>query len=102
MSLPGREAVVSQLLSLTLECADCGRTRMRKPHELRRFGITDATRLSEVSSRLFCATCRNDGLPGRNITVQAAFATDMDRIRAEAYAINNREALYSARRAKGA
>lgn len=102
MSLPGREAVVSQVLSLTIECADCGRTRVRKPGDLRRFGISDATRLSEISSRLFCAACRDEGMPGRNVTVQAAFSTDMDRVRAEAYLINTREALYSARRAKGA
>lgn len=102
MTIPGREATLSQVLSLTIECVDCGRIRIRKPIEMRRFGIGDATRLSEVSSRLFCVACRAEGLPGRHITLQAAFSTELNRLRAEAYLINSRESLGLARRAKGA
>lgn len=102
MAFPGKEAVVSQVVSLTIECVDCGRIRVRKPSELRRHGINEATRLSEVSSRLVCSGCREDGLPGRHLSVQAAFATYLDQVNAEAYLINSRAALYSERRAKGA
>ena len=102
MSFPGKEAVVSQVLSLTLECVNCGRTRLKKPSELRRFGIGDATRLSDVSVRLYCQGCRETGDPDRNITVRAVFARELDRERAEAQGIRDREALYMARRARGA
>lgn len=102
MSFPGKEAVVSQVISLTFECVNCGRTRLKKPSDLRRFGIGDATRLADVSARLFCQGCREAGDPDRNITVRAAFARELDRERAEARRIRDREVLYSARRAKGA
>lgn len=102
MYFPGKEAVVSQVISLTIECVDCGRTRLRKPNDLKRFGIVGATPISEVSSRLYCGGCREEGNPGRNVTVQANFANPNDRERAEAFLINSREALYLARRAKRA
>lgn len=99
---PGKQAVVSQVVSLTLECANCGRTRVRKPAELRRFGITGETPLADVSCRLYCQACRQEGDDDRNITVRAAFANQLDRERAEAQRIRGREALYAARRARGA
>lgn len=102
MTFPGKGAVVSQVLSLTLECANCGRIRVRKPADLRRFGITGETPISDVSCRLYCHTCRLEGDDDRNITVRAAFANQLDRERAEAHRLRGREALYAARRARGA
>ncbi|HEV7253846.1 MAG TPA: hypothetical protein VGN97_12240 [Mesorhizobium sp.] len=102
MSYPGKEAVVSQVLSLTMECGDCGHRCRMKRAELAEFGVTGATRLSEVAKRLVCKECRDEGEPGRNFTIQAAFASNLARLRAEAYLINSREARGSARRARGA
>lgn len=102
MTFPGKGAMVSQVLSLTLECANCGRIRVRKPADLRRFGITGETPLSDVSCRLYCHACRQEGDDDRNITVRAAFASQLDLIRAEAQRISGREAPYAARRARGA
>ena len=102
MNFPGKEALVSQVVSLTLECTLCGRTRLKKPADLRRFGVTGSTPLDQVAPRLVCGACRAEGAPDRNISVQAVFSNQLDREKAEAARIRNREALYSVRRAKGA
>ena len=101
MSFPGREAVLGQVSSLTIECADCGRTRMRRRDELWRYGVGDDVPLSQLCARLTCAGCRDEGLPGRRISVQVVFVSEAHRLKAEAYLINSRESRGSARRAKG-
>jgi hypothetical protein len=91
LSLPGNEPVLAQVLSISVECIDCGRTRWRRTAELKKFGVNENTKLADLSQRLFCTACRDDGLPGRHISVQASFVTSTDRERAEAYRLNSRE-----------
>ena len=90
--LPGAEPTLADVVSVSIECADCGRNRWKKPIELRRFGVNLSTKLSNLGSRLVCSGCREDGMPGKNIVIQAAFVTDLDRLRAEASAVRNRTA----------
>jgi hypothetical protein len=91
MSLPGKEPVLAQVLSISVECIDCGRTRWRRTAELKTFGVNENTKLADLSRRLYCTACRAEGLPGRHISVQASFVTATDRERAEAFRLNSRE-----------
>jgi acid phosphatase family membrane protein YuiD len=86
----GAAATLSQVLSLSIECGDCGRMRWRKPQELYRLrGVSPSTPIAELGSRLVCSVCQSDGLDGRNISIQAAFSLENDRIRADAWRVNN-------------
>lgn len=86
----GAAATLNQVLSLSIECGDCGRMRWRKPQELYRLrGVSSSTQIAELGSRLICSACQSQGLDGRNISIQAAFSFEADRIRAEAWRTNN-------------
>jgi hypothetical protein len=102
MPLLGKEPVLADVVSISIECADCGRTRWRRLPELRRLGISENTRLTDLSTRLFCTACREEGLHGKHIMVQAAFATDLKRERADAFRLNIREVHGRGLRAIGA
>lgn len=82
-----------------VECADCGRNRWVQPEQLARRGVTLHTPLRALSSRLSCSSCRADGLPGKNVTVQAFFSRDADRLKAEAEVLRNQVALSGVLRA---
>jgi hypothetical protein len=85
----GAAATLSQVLSLSIECGDCGRMRWRKPQELYRLkGIGPSTHIPDLGGRLVCSSCQSEGLDGRNVVIQAAFSFEDDRIRAEAWRIN--------------
>lgn len=99
-SVPGKEATLAQCTSVSVECGDCGRTRWLRRAELRH--ISDSTRLSELGLRLFCAACRDDGLSGKSVSLQASFADAMDRERAEAFRLNSRTVLCLGRHATSA
>ena len=99
MGLPGKEPTVGQCVSIAVECVDCGRSRWWKPMQLRQHGIVDQTPISTLSQRLICSICRAEGLPGRSVSIQAAFATELDRERASAYLVNSREVLLEESRA---
>ncbi|QKC89463.1 hypothetical protein EB230_14315 [Mesorhizobium sp. NZP2234] len=99
MALPGRKPVIAHVVSISVECADCGRNRWWKPDELRRFGVTDGTPLAELSGRIVCSACRADGLPGTAVSIQAAFVDERQRVRSEAQMLSEREVLVEARRA---
>lgn len=92
MALPGKEPIIADVVSLVFECMDCGKTRRRRPQEMKLFGVNGSTRLSDLSTRLYCSACRNEGLPGQHISVQAAFANELSRERANAYRLNSHEA----------
>lgn len=102
MALPGKEPIVADVLSLTMECTECGRTRRKAPTEMRAYGVTPETKLSDLSHRLVCSICKDEGVTGGRIVVQAAFATDLARERANAYRVNAHEARGSAPRARRA
>jgi len=99
MALPGRKPVIAHVVSISVECADCGRNRWWKPDELRRFGVTGGTPLAELSGRVVCSACRADGLPGTAVSIQAAFVDERQRVRSEAQMLSEREVLVEARRA---
>jgi hypothetical protein len=80
------EPVIGEVASLSIECADCGHSRWRKPAELYKKGIRADAPLEAVAKRLFCSSCREDGLPGKNVVVQAAFLTAESQKRAAAFA----------------
>lgn len=81
---------LGQVLSLSIECGDCGRNRWRKPQELYRIkGVNSATQVSEIGSRLVCSSCVDEGLPGKNIVIQAAFSFENDRLKAEAWRVSS-------------
>jgi hypothetical protein len=88
----GGPATLGQVVSLSVECGDCGRLRWRKPHEFYRMeGIAASTPLSDLGVRLVCSACRAQGAEGRNIVIQAAFSCENDRLAAEAWGLNSRE-----------
>lgn len=87
---------------LGVECADCGRNRWLQPRQLIRGRVTLHTPLAEVSSKLSCSACQTEGLSGKNVTVQAFFAKDADRLRAETEVLKNQVALSAVLRAKDA
>lgn len=92
MALPGGEPLVADVSSISVECADCGRNRWWKPAQLRGYGVTGSTPLTALSSRLTCSSCREEGLPGRNVQIQVAFVTYLAQVQAEAYLAKSREA----------
>lgn len=92
---------IAQTVSISIECADCGRARWRRPAELYRHGVGPATTLDELGSRLVCVECHAAGDTGRNVVIQAAFAFEADRLRAEAARLRNLEARASGLRATG-
>jgi hypothetical protein len=95
-------ATLSQVTSISIECADCGRLRWRRPAEFyKRGSIGPATTIGELGSRLACAECQSAGDQGKNIVLQAAFAFEGDRIRAEAAYLRSLEVPVSGSRATG-
>lgn len=94
-----REPCVGHTMSISVECADCGRNRWWKPVQLKRFGVDSSTPLSSLSARLTCKACRDEGMPGKTVTISAAFSSELERERASAYLINSREALVEGSRA---
>lgn len=100
MALPGRESVIAEVVSISVECADCGRNRWWRPDQLKRFGVTANTPLAALSGRIVCSACRADGLPGAAVSIQAAFIDERQRVRSEARMLSGREVpLEAARRA---
>ena len=91
MALPGREPVVAEVASLSVECGDCGRNSWWRPDQLKRFGVTGNTPLAELSGRIVCSACRADGLPGTAISIQAAFLDERQRVRGRARMPGDRE-----------
>jgi RNase P subunit RPR2 len=87
---------ISDVTSIAVECADCGHSRWRRPTELYRIGIKPTACLESVAKRLFCSSCRSEGLPGKNVVVQAAFITSEGRRIAEAYVISKSQTARSA------
>lgn len=77
MPLPKAEPTVAETVSISVECGDCGHTRWLRPAQLGRFGIGPNTLLAALAERLSCSECRADGLPGKSISVQAAFAAEV-------------------------
>lgn len=97
-----RATALGEASKLNVECADCGRTVWLLPTRLLGRGITLHTSLNEVASKLACSDCREDGLPGKNVSVQAFFSRDFDRLRAEAEVLRSQSVLSEELRAKGA
>lgn len=102
MALPMSEPRVGHVLSVSIECADCGHSRWVKPQQLYRYGITDSTPLSDLGKRLSCYPCRLDGLPGKSISITAAFIDAETKEMAERWATRSLEARVSGSHAKRA
>lgn len=83
MALPTSEPTVGETVSIEVECTDCGHTRWLRTENLWTFGVAPHVPLTRLAGRLFCSACRTDGLPGKSVTVMAAFATDKARLKAE-------------------
>lgn len=93
MALPTAEPTVGETVSIEVECADCGHTRWLRPQQLRAFGVAAGTPLASLAERLSCSHCKAEGLPGKSISVQAAFATKVARDNAERWsAVKTQEA----------
>lgn len=73
--------------SLSIECADCGHSRWRRPEEFFRFGFNAASSIERLSRVLTCSPCKSDGLPGKNVVVQVAFVTQNKQLKADAWAL---------------
>lgn len=100
MALPTHEPLLGDVASVSVECSDCGRSRWWKSGDLTRFsGVTARTPLPVLSARLTCSSCQEEGLPGKNISVQAMFVSEGVRLRAEARVLNSREVLPEVSRA---
>ena len=76
MPIPVAEPKGCDTVSIEVECTDCGHTRWLRPAQLWTFGVRGDTPLTALAERLSCSHCRRDGLPGKSIAVQAAFATE--------------------------
>jgi len=85
----GAGVTLGEAATVSVECTDCGRSRWWRPQELYRFGVKASTPLEALSARLSCSACKEDGLPGKNISVQVGFVTDRARIQAEARLLNS-------------
>lgn len=86
-----QEPTVGSASVIEIECADCGRIRWLKPHDLYRSGVAKETTVRQLGLKLFCGDCRDEGLPGKSLILSPRFATNSARIYAEAYQINSRE-----------
>lgn len=102
MAYPGKEAVLGQVYALLVECRDCGNTHRFEIRELKQVGGNASTLISDVSGRLYCSDCRSEGMAGKRVSVTAIFISQRDRLKAEAYLINSREAHAREQRAKRA
>jgi hypothetical protein len=67
-----------------IECADCGRTRWRRPRDLVGRGITLHTKLSVICERFHCSECREQGMFGKNVSVRLWMSHDVAARRLEA------------------
>lgn len=103
MALPSKGPVVGETVSIAVECADCGHTRWLRPDQLRSFGVSLQTPLDHLASRLSCSSCRADGLPGKSVVLQAAFASEKVRQEAERWRdVRSRVVLAAGSRARSA
>ncbi len=89
-----QEPTVGSTSVIEIECADCGRIRWLKPHDLyrSRAKVTPQTTIRQLGLKLFCTGCRGEGMPGRNISLSPRFVSSNARIYADAHMINSREA----------
>lgn len=88
MASASREPVLSDIMCLSIECADCGRERWWKERQLYRGGITKDTLLRELVPRLVCAHCREEGHLGKNLHVVPQFYTSTARDKAYRWQLN--------------
>jgi hypothetical protein len=49
-----------------VECCDCGRERWLSQPQIRRLGSGS---INDLGSRLYCASCRQEGSPGKNVCI---------------------------------
>lgn len=94
------EPILRQATAIQIECSDCGRNRWRRPAELVGGRVTMSSTIRDIAPKFYCVACREDGLPGKNISVQVAFSRDADRQRAEAAVLKSQVVLSSGSRAK--
>lgn len=99
MSLPVKEPLVGHIQKVSVECSDCGRRRWWRPADLAAKGVPPRTPLSRFKAKLTCSACREDGLPGKTLSVSAEFVTELQRELANAYLVNSREVLSEGSRA---
>lgn len=100
--MPGEKPIIADVVSVSVECADCGHGRWLRPAQLQSFGVSLMTSLEDLASRLSCAPCRLDGLPGKNVVVTAAFVNEELRNRAERWKARTPEVHAWGSLAKGA
>ena len=93
MSSPVPDELLGEASRIGIECSYCGHTRWRKPSELTRRGVTLHTPLKDLSRRLSCSVCQEDGLPGKTISVQAYYDRDFDRAQIEAEVLRSQTVL---------
>lgn len=93
MGSTSSEVPLGEASRIAIECGDCGLTRWRKPSEMLRGGVSLHTPISALGKRLYCPACRDEGLMGKTITVQAWFDRDYDRAKIEAAVLKNQTAL---------
>ena len=88
--------------ALSVECADCGRSRWWRPQELYAFGVSPMTKIDEISLRMSCSACVAGGELGKSIVVSAAYKSKQVAARVEAHQLNIRLAQQAESRAKPA
>lgn len=102
MTSRGLEVLLGDVSRVGIECGDCGRTRWRKPFELTGRGISLHTSLDALGRRLSCSACREEGLPGKNVSMQVWFDRDADRSRIEAAVLRSQTVPSTGSRARSA
>lgn len=98
---PLGEPTLRQAASIRVECGDCGHGRWRRPADLISKTVSLSSLIRDVSRKFYCRPCRDEGLPGTNVSVEVAFAIDADRQRAEAAVLRNQAVLSSGSHAIG-
>ncbi len=59
-----------QIGSILIRCNDCGRSRVRFPHQFMRLIPPEAAcPMTALGDRLFCPNCRDQGGEGHNLTI---------------------------------
>lgn len=89
------EVTVGQVSRLGVECADCGRNRWLTRAQITSRGISMHTPLNQIARKMKCSACVTEGMPGKNVSVQAFFDRDTDRIRAEYEVLRTQKVLCS-------
>lgn len=75
------DALMSEIRSVHVECADCGRERWFGVGHLKRAQVPADTFFSAFATRLCCMICKAEGGDGRNVSVTPFFHDGREKLK---------------------